>query len=62
LRVWSPKAQRVEVRLFAEGGRHATRTEAMHAVRGGRFEIRLLGVGAGSLHKFVLDGRELPFP
>lgn len=62
---WTTIARQVAVRLFeaAPGGEvTATRTEALDALEGGRFEKRLAGVLPGALYKLVLDGEETPDP
>jgi maltooligosyltrehalose trehalohydrolase len=60
-RVWAPSTRRVDVRLFTDA-RSAVASYPLRPSDNGHFELRLAGRGAGTLYKFVLDGRELPDP
>jgi maltooligosyltrehalose trehalohydrolase len=60
-RLFSTTASACSVRLFGEGGA-ALADHAMAALGHGVFSAQVAGAGAGTLYKFVLDGRELPDP
>jgi maltooligosyltrehalose trehalohydrolase len=58
---YASEAQRCAVRLFDRSG-GALATLEMSTVAPGLFVLDTAEAGAGSLYKFVLDGRELPDP
>ena len=59
-RLWAPAAQRVEIRIEAQG---SGETFALRAAEGGWHELVQPGIGAGARYRFVLEsGSAVPDP